>query len=148
MDTFLIKQSLDVLTMLGFIILVGIVVNNAILIIYQSLHNIRIYGMDYQKAIIEAIRVRIRPIYMPNISLIFLPGSQKPKKELPLCSDSSLTSLFGMLPLVLAPGAGSEIYRGLGAVILGGLALSTFLTIFLIPCLLSFFITKEKKYVL
>ena len=124
-DTFLIKQSLDVLTMLGFIILVGIVVNNAILIIYQSLHNIRIYGMDYQKAIIEAIRVRIRPIYM-----------------------SSLTSLFGMLPLVLAPGAGSEIYRGLGAVILGGLALSTFLTIFLIPCLLSFFITKEKKYVL
>ncbi|WP_104722084.1 efflux RND transporter permease subunit [Helicobacter mesocricetorum] len=123
-DTFLIEQNLDVLTMLGFIILVGIVVNNAILIVYQSLYNIRLYGMDYQTAIIEATRVRIRPIYM-----------------------SSLTSIFGMLPLVLAPGAGSEIYRGLGAVILGGLALSTFLTIFLIPCLLSFFITKEKKYV-
>ena len=99
-------------------------VNNAILIVYQSLHNIRLYGMDYQEAILNAVQVRIRPIYM-----------------------STLTSLFGMLPLVIAPGAGSEIYRGLGAVILGGLGLSTFLTIFLIPCLLSFFIKKEVKNV-
>lgn len=121
-DTLLTDQPLDVLTMLGFIILVGTVVNNAILIVYQSLHNIRLYGMDYHNAIINAVEVRIRPIYM-----------------------STLTSLFGMLPLVIAPGAGSEIYRGLGAVILGGLGLSTFLTIFLIPCLLSFFIKKEVK---
>lgn len=117
-----VNQPLDVLTMLGFIILVGIVVNNAILIVYQSLHNVRLYGMDAQEGILDAVRVRIRPIYM-----------------------STLTSLFGMLPLVLAPGAGSEIYRGLGAVILGGLWFSTFLSIFLIPCLLSFFIKRELK---
>ena len=78
--------------------------------------------MDTQEGILDAVRVRIRPIYM-----------------------STLTSLFGMLPLVLAPGAGSEIYRGLGAVILGGLWFSTFLSIFLIPCLLSFFIKRELK---
>ena len=118
----LVYQPLDVLTTLGFIILVGIVVNNAILIVYQSLHNVRLYGMDGKRGILEAVRVRIRPIYM-----------------------STLTSLFGMLPLVLAPGAGSEIYRGLGAVILGGLAFSTVLSIFVIPCLLSFFIKREFK---
>ncbi|TLD80614.1 efflux RND transporter permease subunit [Helicobacter sp. MIT 11-5569] len=121
-NVFLVYQPLDVLTMLGFIILVGIVVNNAILIVYQSLHNVRLYGMDAQNGILEAVRVRIRPIYM-----------------------STLTSLFGMLPLVVAPGAGSEIYRGLGAVILGGLGFSTVLSIFLIPCLLSFFIKREIK---
>ena len=118
----IIYQPLDVLTMLGFIILVGIVVNNAILIVYQSLHNVRNYKMDGYSGILEAVRVRIRPIYM-----------------------STLTSLFGMLPLVIAPGAGSEIYRGLGAVILGGLGFSTLLSIFLIPCLLSFVINREFK---
>ncbi|RAX57172.1 acriflavin resistance protein [Helicobacter monodelphidis] len=119
---FLVPQSLDVLTMLGFIILVGIVVNNAILIVYQSLHNVRLYGMAVKEGIIDAVRVRIRPIYM-----------------------STLTSLFGMLPLVVAPGAGSEIYRGLGAVILGGLGFSTVITIFVIPCLLSFFLKAKKN---
>ena len=122
MNVFLGYQPLDVLTMLGFIILVGIVVNNAILIVYQSLHNVRLYKMGVQEGILDAVRVRIRPIYM-----------------------STLTSLFGMLPLVLAPGAGSEIYRGLGAVILGGLGFSTILSIFLIPCLLSFFMGREVK---
>lgn len=121
-NVFLGYQPLDVLTMLGFIILVGIVVNNAILIVYQSLHNVRLYKMGVQEGILDAVRVRIRPIYM-----------------------STLTSLFGMLPLVLAPGAGSEIYRGLGAVILGGLGFSTILSIFLIPCLLSFFMGREVK---
>lgn len=121
-NALLVYQPLDVLTTLGFIILVGIVVNNAILIVYQSLHNVCLYGMDGESGILEAVRVRIRPIYM-----------------------STLTSLFGMLPLVLAPGAGSEIYRGLGAVILGGLAFSTILSIFVIPCLLSFFINREFK---
>lgn len=120
-DKLIAPQALDILTMLGFIILVGIVVNNAILIVHQALHNVRKYGLKAEEAIKEAVRVRFKPIYM-----------------------STLTSLFGMLPLVLAPGAGSEIYRGLGAVILGGLALSTILTIFVIPCLLSFFITREK----
>ncbi|MDE7317091.1 MAG: efflux RND transporter permease subunit [Helicobacter sp.] len=118
-NVFLTPQPLDVLTMFGFIILVGIVVNNAILIVYQSLYNVKQNSLDVKDGIIEAVQARIRPIYM-----------------------STLTSIFGMLPLVLAPGAGSEIYRGLGAVILGGLAFSTVITIFVIPCLLSLFLKK------
>ena len=56
---------------------------------------------------------------------------------------SAATSIFGMLPLVVAPGPGSELYRGLGSVILGGLALSTVFTVFVIPALLMFFIKME-----
>jgi HAE1 family hydrophobic/amphiphilic exporter-1 len=114
-------QPLDVLTMLGFVILIGVVVNNAILIVYQALNNIRYYGMDYREAILESTRTRLRPIYM-----------------------STFTSIFGMLPLVIAPGPGSEIYRGLGSVILGGLAISSIFVIFIIPSLLMFFIKMEK----
>ncbi|MGB0439011.1 MAG: efflux RND transporter permease subunit, partial [Paracoccaceae bacterium] len=99
-------QPLDMLTLLGFVILVGIVVNNAILIVHQSLFLLREEGLSPIAAIEEATLNRIRPIFM-----------------------STLTSVFGMLPLVLFPGAGSELYRGLGAVVVGGLAMSAFLTL-------------------
>jgi HAE1 family hydrophobic/amphiphilic exporter-1 len=119
-NLFLVEQPLDILTMLGFVILVGVVVNNAILIVHQSLNNIRIYGMDHREAVRESTRTRLRPIFM-----------------------TALTSIFGMLPLVLVPGPGSEFYRGLGSVVLGGLSVSTFFTIFVIPSLLLFFIGRE-----
>ena len=119
-NEFIAPQPLDVLTMLGFIILVGIVVNNAILIVHQSLNYIRSGEMSHKEAVLEATKTRIRPIYM-----------------------SSLTSIFGMLPLVLIPGPGSEFYRGLGSVITGGLAFSTILTIFVTPALLMFFLKLE-----
>jgi len=108
-------QPLDMLTMLGFIILIGTVVNNAILLVYHTLQNLREEKMKPQEAIIIATRHRIRPIFM-----------------------STLTSIFGMLPLVLFPGAGSELYRGLGSVVVGGLALSAILTLIMIPSLLRF----------
>ncbi len=120
-NLFVAPQPLDILTMLGFIILIGIVVNNAILIVHQSLNLIRINGINHRDAVIEATKSRLRPIYM-----------------------SSLTSIFGMLPLVLIPGPGAEFYRGLGSVITGGLALSTIFTIFITPALLMFFIKMEK----
>jgi len=107
-------QALDVLTMLGFIILVGTVVNNAILIVHQSLNHIREDDMSPPDAIVESVRNRVRPIFM-----------------------SVMTSVFGMLPLVVFPGAGSELYRGLGSVVVGGLTVSTVFTLFLIPALLS-----------
>ena len=119
-NKFIATQSLDVITMLGFIMLIGSVVNNPILIVYQTLNNIK-YGMSGKVAISYALQTRIRPIFM-----------------------STATSLFGMLPLVLAPGAGSELYRGMGSVILGGMALSTIFTLFLIPALLSLFLGKVK----
>jgi HAE1 family hydrophobic/amphiphilic exporter-1 len=107
-------QALDVLTMLGFIILVGTVVNNAILIVHQSLNHMREEEMQPREAIREATRNRIRPIFM-----------------------SVSTSVCGMLPLVLFPGAGSELYRGLGSVVVGGLLVSAFFTLFLVPALFS-----------
>ncbi len=122
-DALIAPSPLDILTMLGFIILIGIVVNNAILIVHQALNNIRYHEMDYKEAVIESTRSRLRPIYM-----------------------SATTSIFGMLPLVMFPGPGSELYRGLGSVILGGLALSTIFTVFVIPSLLMFCIRMEKSH--
>ncbi len=121
-NLFLHSHPLDILTMLGFVILIGIVVNNAILIVHQALNNIRLHGMDHYDAITESVKTRLRPIYM-----------------------SATTSIFGMLPLVVAPGPGSELYGGLGSVILGGLALSTVFTVFVIPSLLTFFIGMEQR---
>lgn len=120
-NLFIAPQPLDVLGMLGMIILVGSVVNNAILIVYQSLINIKEYAFSPHKAVQEATLMRMRPIYM-----------------------SMLTSVCGLLPLVIFSGSGSEIYRGLGAVIVGGLVFSTFISIFVIPSLLLFFIQREK----
>ena len=104
------------LTLLGFVILIGIVVNNAILLVHQTLHHLRSDGLEPGEAILEATSNRVRPIFM-----------------------STLTSVLGMLPLVLFPGAGSELYRGLGSVVIGGLSLSAILTLGLIPPLLSLF---------
>jgi len=115
-------QPLDVLTMLGFVILVGTVVNNAILIVHQTLNNVRYGGMQDLAAISESVRIRIRPIFM-----------------------SACTTILGMSPLVISTGWGSELYRGIGSVLIGGLGLSTVFTLFVIPALLAFFIKFEKK---
>jgi HAE1 family hydrophobic/amphiphilic exporter-1 len=109
-----VYQPLDVLTMLGFIILVGTVVNNAILVVHQSLNHMREDGLAPREAIRSAVGNRVRPIFM-----------------------SVSTSVFGMLPLVLFPGAGSELYRGLGSVVVGGLVVSTAFTLILVPALFS-----------
>jgi len=115
-------QPLDMLTLLGFIILVGIVVNNAILIVHQSLYHLREDGMPPIDAIEEATRNRIRPIFM-----------------------STLTSICGMMPLVVFPGAGSELYRGLGAVVVGGLSMSAFLTLLTVPPLLRLVLSAPSR---
>jgi len=109
-----VQQPLDMLTLLGFVILIGTVVNNAILLVDQTLHLARVRMMDPIDAIVEATRNRMRPIFM-----------------------STSTSVIGMAPLVMFPGAGSELYRGLGSVVLGGLALSAFLTLLIIPSLMA-----------
>ncbi|MDX1483492.1 MAG: efflux RND transporter permease subunit [Alphaproteobacteria bacterium] len=108
------RQPLDMLTILGFIILIGTVVNNAILLVTYTVANVRHHGMTPEEAILDSTRTRIRPIFM-----------------------STLTTVCGMMPLVVAPGAGSELYRGLGSVVVGGLSLSALLTLLIIPPLLS-----------
>lgn len=115
-------QPLDILTMLGFVILTGVVINNAILIVHQSLNSMR-EGMDYHEAIRESVRIRTRPIFM-----------------------STLTSVFGMLPLALSLGTGSELYRGLGSVVVGGLVLSTVFTLFLVPSVFSLVLELRERF--
>ena len=124
LNKFLTFQALDVLTMLGFIILIGTVVNNAILIVHQSLNHMRKDGMRSREAIRESTRTRIRPIFM-----------------------SVSTSICGMLPLVLFPGSGSELYRGLGSVVVGGLSLSAVFTLFLVPALFSLVLDARQAIV-
>jgi multidrug efflux pump subunit AcrB len=105
-------QSLELLTMIGFIILLGLVVNNAILLVHQTRAAER-DGADRATAVAQAIRIRARPIFM-----------------------STLTSICGMLPLMLVPGVGSEIYRGLATVIVGGMSVSAVFTLLLLPSIL------------
>jgi HAE1 family hydrophobic/amphiphilic exporter-1 len=108
------SQQLDILTMLGFVILVGTAVNNSILVVYQALNFMR-EGWGPREAVKESVRIRVRPIFM-----------------------TTATSVLGMLPLVIRPGAGSELYRGLGAVVVGGLTFSTIVTLILTPLVFSY----------
>ncbi len=103
---------MDLLTMIGFITLLGLVVNNAILLVHQTRSAER-EGVERRAAVEQAIRRRLRPILM-----------------------STLTSLFGMMPLLLIPGPGSEVYRGLAAVIVGGMSVSAVFTLVYLPSLL------------
>ncbi len=107
------SQSMDLLTMIGFVILLGLVVNNAILLVLRARDAEKI-GMSTQEAVSNAVRLRLRPIFM-----------------------STFTSIFGMLPLLLIPGSGTELYRGLAAVIVGGMLISTLFTLVLLPSLLK-----------
>jgi len=105
-------QQMDLLTMIGFVILLGLVVNNAILLVYRARDGER-EGLSRRDAVETAVRLRLRPILM-----------------------STMTSIFGMLPLMLMPGAGTELYRGLATVIVGGMLVSTLFTLVLLPSLL------------
>ncbi|WP_125783120.1 efflux RND transporter permease subunit [Pseudoalteromonas rubra] len=117
------SQNLDIITMIGFIILFGLVINNAILLVSQFQRSLS-EGLSQQQAIVQAVTLRRRPIYM-----------------------STGTSILGMLPLMLIPGEGAEIYRGLAAVIVGGMTLSALLSLSFMSALLSqsVFAKKEKE---
>ena len=106
----------NVITLLGFVILTGVVVNNAILIVHQALQLHR-GGMAQNPSIEQAVRQRIRPIFM-----------------------STVTSVLGMLPLAIGRGSGAELYTGLGAVVVGGLALSCIFTLVLTPAAFALFL--------
>ncbi|MBC8024644.1 MAG: efflux RND transporter permease subunit, partial [Steroidobacteraceae bacterium] len=105
-------QTLDLLTMIGFVVLMGLVVNNAILLVDQARSEMR-GGADVRAAVESALATRTRPILL-----------------------TTLTTLFGMLPLVLVPGPGSVLYRGLGTVLVGGMAVNSVFTLLLLPTLL------------
>ena len=108
-----IQQPFDVITMLGFVVLIGTVVNNPILLVEKSLRNLKA-GMNTIDAVLDSTRSRLRPIVM-----------------------STTTTVFGLSPLVFHPGAGTELYRGLGAIVLFGLLFSSLVTITFMPALIT-----------
>ena len=116
------SQPVDLLTMVGFIILLGLVVNNAILLVHQA-RTAEAQGLGRAEAVQDALLKRMRPIFM-----------------------TTLTSIFGMLPLLLSPATGSEIYRGLAAVIIGGMTISTLFTLVLLPALLRLGEGRETQW--
>jgi multidrug efflux pump subunit AcrB len=106
-----IVQPFDMISMLGFLILMGTVVNNPILVVHRAADNFR-QGMVPLEAVKEAVHVRLRPIAM-----------------------STLTTLCGLAPLVLIPGAGTELYRGVGVIVLFGILGSMLVTLTMLPAL-------------
>jgi multidrug efflux pump subunit AcrB len=109
-----INQPFDMITMLGFLVLIGTVVNNPILIVERAVSNTRKRGMAVVDAVIDAVGIRLRPIMM-----------------------SMFTTVAGLSPLVFYPGAGTELYRGLGAIVLFGLLFSTMVTLTFMPAILA-----------
>lgn len=106
-----ISQPFDMISMLGFLILMGTVVNNPILIVHRAVDNVR-GGLSAIAAVREAVEVRLRPIAM-----------------------STLTTFFGLAPLVLIPGEGTELYRGVGAIVMFGILGSAVVALTLLPAL-------------
>ncbi|MEM7099144.1 MAG: efflux RND transporter permease subunit [Pseudomonadota bacterium] len=115
-------QPFDLITMLGFLVLIGTVVNNPILIVERGLRNFRERSLNAHDAVLDAVSARIRPIMM-----------------------SMITTVIGLSPLVFFPGSGTELYRGLGAIVLFGLLFSSLVTLTFIPSLLSLILGRVER---
>jgi len=107
-----IQQPFDMISMLGFLILMGTVVNNPILIVDRALYNLRTHALSAKAAVMEAVSSRLRPIAM-----------------------STITTICGLAPLVFIPGAGTELYRGVGAIVLFGIVATAIVTLTFLPAL-------------
>ncbi len=108
-----IRQPFDMITMLGFLVLLGVVVNNPILIVERSVQNFHTHGLAPLEAVREAVKSRLRPILM-----------------------TTATTVIGLAPLVFRSGAGTELYRGLGTIVLFGLGFTTLVTLTFLPSLM------------
>lgn len=104
---------LNVSSFMGLILLVGLIVKNGIILLDFTRHRMQTEGVPLDRALVEAGGVRLRPILM-----------------------TTLCTLFGLLPLALGLGAGSELQKPLALAVIGGLTLSTPITLFVVPTLL------------
>ncbi len=109
-----VRQPFDMISMLGFLILMGTVVNNPILIVHRAMENVREQGLRVREAVREAVASRLRPIAM-----------------------STITTICGLAPLVFMPGEGTELYRGVGAIVLFGILGAALVTLTFLPALTS-----------
>ena len=108
---YLFNPNMDVMGAIGFILLIGVVVNNGIVLL-DKIHRLHtVDGLSRNDAVLEGARARVRPILM-----------------------TAMTTVFGLLPIVLAPYDGKGIdYRVLASIVAGGLAFSTFFTLWVVP---------------
>jgi multidrug efflux pump len=111
-------QTLNIFSQIGMIMLIGLVTKNGILIV-EFANQRKAAGLDIMEAIKDAAAARFRPILM-----------------------TSLSTVLGILPIALALGAGSESRTSMGIAVIGGLIFSTFLTLFIVPAIYSFFSRK------
>jgi multidrug efflux pump subunit AcrB len=117
-----IVQPFDMISMLGFLILMGTVVNNPILIVHRAVQNMNEQNMTALDAVNEAVAARLRPIAM-----------------------STITTLCGLAPLVLIPGAGTELYRGVGAIVMFGILGAALVTLTMLPALTVVVLNLRKR---
>jgi multidrug efflux pump subunit AcrB len=117
-----VRQPFDMITMLGFLILVGTVVNNPILIVDETMRQLKTQGTEVLDAIRHAVEARLRPMLM-----------------------ATLTTLLGLAPLVFLPGAGTELYRGVGAIVLFGLLFALLMTLSFLPALLALVLRRKAQ---
>ncbi len=113
--------TMSLMGMIGILMLIGIVVNNAIVLI-DYVNILRMRGIGFHKAVIEGSARRLRPVLM-----------------------TALTTIFGLLPLAISRGEGSEMWSPLGISVIGGLIVSTFVTLIIIPVIYSIFESGKKK---
>ncbi len=113
--------SFDMIAMLGFLILMGTVVNNPILIVHQAMINVRDRSMSAMDAVSHAVNARLRPIAM-----------------------STLTTVFGLAPLVFLAGEGTELYRGVGVIVMFGLLGTAVVSLTFLPALTLLVIRLSK----
>jgi len=114
--------SFDMISMLGFLILMGTVVNNPILIVHQAMTNARDRRMDAMEAVRHAVDARLRPIAM-----------------------STLTTVFGLAPLVFLAGEGTELYRGVGVIVMFGLLGTAIVSLTFLPALTALVLKSSKR---
>jgi multidrug efflux pump subunit AcrB len=107
-----LHQPFDMISMLGFLILMGTVVNNPILIVDRAMQDMKEGSLSAIDAVREAVASRLRPIAM-----------------------STLTTICGLSPLVFIPGAGTELYRGVGAIVLFGILGAAIVSVTMLPAL-------------
>ncbi|MDX1695823.1 MAG: efflux RND transporter permease subunit [Ketobacteraceae bacterium] len=116
-----LTQPFDMISMLGFLILMGTVVNNPILVVHKAIDNLKENDITPLEAVTEAVESRLRPILM-----------------------STLTTLCGLAPLVFLPGEGTELYRGVGAIVLFGLLGTAVVTLTFLPSLTVFLLKRSQ----
>src|SRR5690606_25535424 len=118
----LTNQSLNIFTILGIIMLIGLVAKNAILLVDFANHRMD-HGEPVERALVQANKARLRPILMTTIAMV-----------------------FGMLPIALASGAAAEMNNGLAIVIIGGLLSSLFLTLIIVPVVYYIVVRLENRF--